>query len=138
MPWPAVSEPLDGLTLRPAGAVIVKPAGPPDAASVKAAGKGSPPFADGASVIWVGDGTSLPGGGRVGVGGGVGGRVGGGGGVRAGVGCGGARGRGGGAAGGAVTMSRRGWSARQRATGRSPVRPAALTSRTGTSSRRRA
>src|ERR1700716_551017 len=88
MPWPAVGEPLDGLTLSPAGAVIVNATGPPDAVSVKAPVKGGPPFADGASVIWVGDGTSLPGGGRVGVGVGVGGRVGAGGGVGAGVGLG--------------------------------------------------
>src|ERR1700716_2709088 len=94
MPWPAVSEPLDGLTLRPAGAVIVNGTGPPDAVSVKAPVKGSPPFGDGDSVIWVGDGTSLPGGGRVGVGVGVGVRVGAGGGGRAGGGVGGGGGGG--------------------------------------------
>jgi hypothetical protein len=82
MLWPAVSEPLDGLTLRPGGAVIVNATGPPDAVSVKVPVKGGTPFADGASVIWVVDATSLPGGGRVEVGVGVGVGVG----VRVGVG----------------------------------------------------
>ncbi len=86
MLWPAVSEPLDGLAIRPAGAVIVNATGPPDAVSVKVPLNGGAPFAAGASVIWVVDSTSLPGGGRVGVGVGVGVGVAVGEGVRAGVG----------------------------------------------------
>jgi hypothetical protein len=32
--WPAESEPLDGLTIRPCGTVIVNVTGPPEAVSV--------------------------------------------------------------------------------------------------------
>ncbi len=76
MLWPAASEPLIGLTISPAGTVIVNVTGPPDAVSVKLPVNGAPPFGDGVSVIVVADGTSVPGGGRVGVGVGVGVRVG--------------------------------------------------------------
>jgi hypothetical protein len=51
MVWFFVSEPLDGLTVRPVGTVIVKVTGPPDAVSVKLPVNGAPPFADGVSVI---------------------------------------------------------------------------------------
>src|SRR5258708_39420595 len=80
--WPFVSEPLDGLTVRPCGTVIVNATGPPEAVSMKVPVYGGAPVADGASVTWVVEGTSVPGGG----GGGVGDFVGGGVGVRVGVG----------------------------------------------------
>ena len=65
---PALSEPLDGLTLSPAGTEIEnKATGPPVAVRVKVA-VGGPPAADCARVTVVGVATSLPGGVGVGVG----------------------------------------------------------------------
>jgi hypothetical protein len=61
--WPAFSEPVDGLTLRPSaadgGTVIVNVTGPPSAVSVKVAVAG--PSGDWVSVIVAGDSSSVPG-----------------------------------------------------------------------------
>jgi hypothetical protein len=65
---PALSEPLDGLTLSPAGTEIENEAtGPPLAVRVKVA-VGGPPAADCTRVTVAGEATSLPGGVGVGVG----------------------------------------------------------------------